>query len=173
MNVKGIEGTRSIHLIWPLSHLSSFAVLLLFLGTDNNTVSAQQQTQSQLTRQGFPISMIPSLSGNILGMVSFWIGTSSFILGQRIYSARTASTSSTSTPTLATSLLDKYFELLILALVLPALVINIYGMLLIGYHLYEEDWPYFLLLCAPFIPAGVILFLLGKLRAFKQPDAHI
>jgi len=53
----------------------------------------------------------------------------------------------------------KYFELLILALVVPALVLNIYGILLVGTHLYVEDAPYFLLLCAPFI---LILFLLGK-----------
>jgi hypothetical protein len=46
-------------------------------------------------------------------------------------------------------------------------VLNIYGILLVGTHLYVEDAPYFLLLCAPFIPAGAILFLLGKLRALK------
>jgi hypothetical protein len=63
-------------------------------------VSAQNQNQTQpLTARGFPISIIPSLSGNVLGMV--------------------------------------------------------------------EDAPYFLLLCAPFIPAGAILFLLGKLRVLK------
>lgn len=152
----------------------SFAFMLLFLGTDNNAVRAQYQNQTlQLTRQGFPISIIPSLSGNVLGMVSFLIGTSSFILGQRIYGARTALTSisisspSSFTPKLTASMLDKYFELLILALVVPALVLNIYGILLVGTHLYVEDAPYFLLLCAPFIPAGAILFLLGKLRALK------
>lgn len=104
-------------LLRSLLLMLSFAFMLLFLGTDNNAVRAQHQNQTlQLTRQGFPISIIPSLSGNVLGMVSFLIGTSSFILGQRIYSARTALTSSSisspssSTPTLTASMLDKYFE---------------------------------------------------------------
>jgi hypothetical protein len=163
---------NSTHLLWPLLITLSLALLLLLVGIDNNALEAQVQNQTlQLTRQGFPISIIPSLSGNVLGMVSFLLGTSSFVLGQRIYSARSASTSSTPpsspTPTLAATLLDKYFEILILALVVPALVINIYGILLVATHLYVEDAPYFLLLCAPFIPAGAILFLLGKLRALK------
>jgi hypothetical protein len=176
MNVKRLEvpgsNIQSTPLLWPLLIMLSFALTLLFVGIDNNTLEAQKQNQTlQLTRQGFPISIIPSLSGNILGMVSFLLGTSSFVLGQRIYSARTASTSSTSppssTPTLAASILDKYFEILILALVVPALAINVYGILLVGTHLYVEDAPYFLLLCAPFIPTGAILFLLGKLRALR------
>ena len=149
-----------------------FAVTLSFMDMDNNTVRAQQQNQTQpLTARGFPISIIPSLSGNVLGMVSFLIGTSSFILGQRIYSVRTTIASSISSPpsppTLPALMLDKYFELLILALIVPAVVINIYGILLVGSHLYPEDAPYFLLLCAPFVPAGAVLFLLGKLRSLK------
>lgn len=147
----------------------SFAAILSLVDMDNNTVEAQQQNQTQqLTTRGFPISIIPSLSGNILGMVSFLIGTSSFILGQRIYSVRTTTASSpSSTALLPASMLDKYFELLILALIVPALVINLYGILLVGSHLYPEDAPYFLLLCAPFIPAGAVLFLVGKLRSLK------
>jgi hypothetical protein len=52
---------------------------------DNNTVRAQQQQQQQqLTSQGSPIAIIPGLTQNVLTMVSFLIGTSSFILGLRI-----------------------------------------------------------------------------------------
>jgi hypothetical protein len=56
--------------------------------------------------------------------------------------------------------------LLVLALVIPSVVINIYiyGILLIGSHLYPEDAPYLLLLYVLFIPIGAILFLVTKLR---------
>jgi hypothetical protein len=60
--------------------------------------------------------------------------------------------------------ITKYYELLILALVLPAIVINIYGILAVASHLYFEDAPYLLLLFVLFIPIGVILFLLKKLH---------
>jgi hypothetical protein len=62
------------------------------------------------------------------------------------------------------SIMNKYFDLLILALVIPSVVINIYGILLIGSHLYPEDAPYLLLLYVLFIPIGAILFLVTKLR---------
>ena len=60
--------------------------------------------------------------------------------------------------------MNKYFELLILALVIPSVIINIYGILLVGSHLYPGDAPYLLLLFALFIPAGAVLFLVRKLR---------
>ena len=59
--------------------------------------------------------------------------------------------------------MNKYFELLILALVIPSVIINIYGILLVGSHLYPEDAPYLLLLFALFIPVGAVLFLVRKL----------
>jgi hypothetical protein len=94
------------------------------------------------------------------------IGTSSFILGLRIQSAArtTTSTSSTTAATLPSSAMHNYFELLILALVIPSLGLNAYGILLVGSHLYLPDAPYLSLLFALFIPAGAILFLLRKLR---------
>jgi preprotein translocase subunit YajC len=61
--------------------------------TDNNTVRAQwqqqqqQQQQQHLSSQGSPIAIIPGLTGNVLAIVSFLIGTSSFILGLKIQSA--------------------------------------------------------------------------------------
>lgn len=141
---------------------------LSFLCLDNNniTVRAQQQQQQQQTSQGSPLPLIPGITGNILAVVSFLIGTSSFILGLRIQSAVKTPTTSTSssTTTLPSSLINKYFELLILALVIPSVVINIYGILVVASHLYPEDLPYLLILYALFIPAGAVLFLVGKLR---------
>jgi hypothetical protein len=135
---------------------------------DNNTVSAQQQQQQQqLTTQGTPITIIPGLTQNVLTIVSFLIGTSSFILGLRIQNAARTTTESTlsSTPILPSSIMNKYFDLLILALVIPSVIINIYGILLVGSHLYPGDAPYLLLLFALFIPAGAVLFLVRKLRS--------
>jgi hypothetical protein len=129
-------------------------------------VRAQQQQQQQQTSQGSPLPLIPGITGNILAVVSFLIGTSSFILGLRIQSAAKIPTTSTSssTTTLPSSLMNKYFELLILALVIPSVVINIFGILVVASHLYPEDFPYLLILYALFIPAGAVLFLVGKLR---------
>jgi hypothetical protein len=93
-----------------------------------NTVRAQQQRQQQ-TSQGAPLPIIPGLTQNILAIVSFLIGKSSFILGLRIQSAaRTTTTASTSASSqspsiLPSSVMNKYFELLILALITPSVVI--------------------------------------------------
>jgi hypothetical protein len=51
-----------------------------------------------------------------------------------------------------------------LALIIPSIVINIYGILMVASHLYPEDAPYLLLLFALFIPIGAILFLVKKLH---------
>jgi predicted secreted protein len=124
-----------------------------------STAAAQQQ-QPQ-TSQGLPLVIIPGITGNILAVVSFLIGTSSFILGLRMQSAARTTTTGT-TP--SSSIMYKYFELLILALVVPSILINTYGILLVGSHLYLQDAPYLLLLFALFIPAVAILFLVRKLR---------
>jgi hypothetical protein len=142
---------------------------LPFMHIDYNSARAQQQQQqaAQLTSQGSPVALIPGLTQNVLTIVSFLIGTSSFVLGLKIQNAaRTTSEliSSSSTPTLPTSIINKYFDLLILALVIPSVFINIYGILLVGSHLYPGDAPYLLILFALFIPAGAILFLVRKLR---------
>jgi hypothetical protein len=139
---------------------------------------AQQQSQPQpQTAQGLPVVIVPAITGNILAVVSFLIGTSSFILGLRIQSAAktttttatTGSTSSTSkqpsaSTTLPISTMHKYFEVLILALVIPSIGLNAYGIVLVGSQLYLPDAPYLSLLLALFIPAGAILFLVRKLR---------
>jgi hypothetical protein len=64
--------------------------------------------------------------------------------------------------------MHKSFELLILTLVIPSVAINIYGILLVGSHLYLEDAPYLLLLFALFIPAGAILFLVIKYHHLQK-----
>ena len=152
--------------------LLTFTFLLTFLSLpsfgDEYVVKAQQQSQSQ-TRMGAPLAIIPGLTGNVLTAVSFLIGTSSFILGLRIQSASKAAAvvdrgapSSQLTP--SSSMITKYYELLIIALVVPSIVINIYGILLVSNHLYLEDTPYLLLLFVLFIPIGAILFLVKKLH---------
>jgi hypothetical protein len=142
------------------------------LASTLQAATAQQQQPQPQTAQGLPIVLVPAIIGNILAVVSFLIGTSSFILGLRIQSAaRTTTTTgstSSSSATLPSSVMHKYFELLILALVIPSIGINAYGILLVGSHLYLPDAPYLSLLFALFIPAGAILFLVKKLHiAYK------
>ena len=155
---------RFIILLSFLLTCTAMLLSLSFMCLANNTVRAQQH--QQVTSQGTPITIIPGLTQNVLTIVSFLIGTSSFILGLRIQNAARATTESTpsSTPTHPSSIMNKYFELLILALVIPSVFINIYGILLVGSHLYPGDAPYLLLLFALFIPAGAVLFLVRKLR---------
>ena len=152
-----------------ISNVNLLSILFLHIGNNNIAMAEQQQIQQQQqqTRQGAPLAIVPGLTGNILATVSFLIGTSSFILGLRIQSAsRSASPSSTPTTqsTLSSSTINKYFDFLIFALVIPSIVINVYGILLIGSHLYPEDTPYLLLLFVLFIPMSVILFLVKKLH---------
>ena len=142
------------------------------LASTLQAATAQQQQPQPQTAQGLPIVLVPAIIGNILAVVSFLIGTSSFILGLRIQSAaRTTTTTgstSSSSATLPSSVMHKYFELLILAPVIPSIGINAYGILLVGSHLYLPDAPYLSLLFALFIPAGAILFLVKKLHiAYK------
>jgi hypothetical protein len=150
-------------------NVNLLSILFLHIGNNNIAMAEQQQIQQQQqqTRQGAPLAIVPGLTGNILATVSFLIGTSSFILGLRIQSAsRSVSPSSTPTTqsTLSSSTINKYFDFLIFASVIPSIVINVYGILLIGSHLYPEDTPYLLLLFVLFIPMSVILFLVKKLH---------
>jgi hypothetical protein len=99
-----------------------FSIAAAILASTFQAATAQQQQQPQpQTAQGLPIVLVPAIIGNILAVVSFLIGTSSFILGLRIQSAaRTTTTTgstSSSSATLPSSVMHKYFELLILALV--------------------------------------------------------
>src|SRR5918911_5703551 len=146
------------------SKISVLIIVLLaaasILTSTLQAARAQQQQPQPQTAQGLPIVLVPAIIGNILAVVSFLIGTSSFILGLRIQSAaRTATSTTSSSATLTSSAMHKYFELLILALVIPSIGLNAYGILLVGSHLYLSDAPYLSLLFALFIPAGAILFL--------------
>jgi hypothetical protein len=156
------------------SKISALIIVLLaaaaILASTLQAATAQQQQPQPQTAQGLPIVIVPAIIGNILAVVSFLIGTSSFILGLRIQSAARITTtgSTSSSATLPSSVMHKYFELLILALLIPSIGINAYGILLVGSHLYLPDAPYLSLLFALFIPAGAILFLVKKLHiAYK------
>ena len=125
----------------------------------------------EYTRTGAPLNIVPGLTSNILTGVSFLIGTSSFILGLRIQSISKTTTTpisedgKTGSPTTSPlTTITKYYKLLILSLVFPAIVINIYGILAVASHLYLEDAPYLVVLYVLFIPIGAILFLVKKLH---------
>ena len=125
---------------------------------------------TEYTRTGAPLNIVPGLTGNILTGVSFLIGTSSFILGLRIQSISKTTTqlsegAQTESPTPSPlTTITKYYELSILALVFPAIVINIYGILAVASHLYLEDAAYLVVLFVLFIPIGTILFPVKKIR---------
>jgi hypothetical protein len=153
--------------------LATCAIMILFLPfilVDYNNDGAQQsQPQAQQTTLGAPVVLIPAITQNILTIVSFLIGTASFILGLKIQSAARATSSTTSI--LPSSIINRYFDLLILALVVPSIAINIFGILVVGSHLYPApDIAYLVLLFALFIPAGAILFLVRKLRIVSSTD---
>lgn len=161
----------------PSLFLSPLLLVLIvaffcYLSTDDNYLIRAQQAEQQMeyTRTGAPLNIVPGLTSNILTGVSFLIGTSSFILGLRIQNAQKSlkridegnqNEDSKVSPLLT---ITKYYELLILTLVLPATVINIYGILVVASHLYLEDAPYLLLLFVLFIPIGAILFLVKKIH---------
>lgn len=164
--------------------LFSFLILVIifafftYLSVDNNYITKAQQEGQQMeyTRTGAPLNIVPGLTSNILTGVSFLIGTSSFILGLRIQSIHKSLKTIDNSNQLENSTISpsttvtKYYELLILALVFPAIVINVYGILAVASHLYFEDAPYLLLLFVLFIPIGVILFLVKKLhRQITEP----
>jgi len=152
-----------------------FSTFILFsLVSVDVEVAASQQPQSQpqaVTSQGLPVAIVPGLTQNILTVIAFLIGTSSFILGLRIQSAERVSSSSTdlkSSATLPPSAMHKYFDLLILALVIPSIGLNVFGIFMVGIHLYLPDIPYLSILLVLFIPAGAILFLMRKLHAAER-----
>jgi hypothetical protein len=144
--------------------LLSFFIVTFLVSINTGAAQQPQQQQQPQTTQGLPIVIVPAITGNILAVVSFLIGTSSFILGLRIQSAARTTTTGSSSATLPSPVMHKYFEILILALVIPSIGLNTYGILLVGSHLYIPDAPYLSLLFALFIPAGAILFLVIKLR---------
>src|SRR5919199_5794571 len=96
------------------SKISVLIIVLLaaaILASTLQAATAQQQQPQPQTTQGLPIVIVPAIIGNILAVVSFLIGTSSFILGLRIQSAaRTTTTTgstSSSSATLPSSAMHK------------------------------------------------------------------
>jgi hypothetical protein len=115
----------------------------------NSVVFAQEQMNTNVD-----YSLITSITDNLLTVVSFLTGTSSFILGLRIQNL------SKSAPN---PVINKYFSILILALIVPSVIITAYGIFVIGSSIEPGDMDYLLLLFSLFVPAGVILFLVGKM----------
>ena len=127
-------------------------------------VFAQERVQYDSTT----LTLIPGITQNILTIVSLLIGTSSFILGLRIQNlARPATTAASPSSTI----INKYMETLILALVIPSIFIIIFGIILVGIQLEIGDLAYLLLLLALFIPAGVILLLIRNLHRIPEKTA--
>ena len=140
--------------------LLSFQVLMINSLFASFVIAEGQQQQYTNT----PITLIPGLTQNVLTIVSLLIGTSSFILGLRIQNLARSTSSSSSI------IMNKYFDLLILALAIPSIIIIIYGIILVGNKLDPGDFAYLLLLFALFIPAGVVLFLVKKLHMISSKE---
>jgi hypothetical protein len=64
--------------------------------------------------------------------------------------------------------MTKYFDMLILALVIPAIVLIIFGIMILGSQIDPGDLAYLLLLFVLFIPAGAVLFLVSRLRILSK-----
>jgi len=58
--------------------------------------------------------------------------------------------------------MNKYFDMLILALVIPAIILIIFGIMILGNQMDPGDLAYLLLLFVLFIPAGAVLFLVSR-----------
>jgi hypothetical protein len=160
-----------------------FITLLLFLLTfillSLSSICISDSNAQQQTSLGEPVVIVPGVMDNLLTLITFLFLACFFILGLRIQRAErttTGSTSQSSSPT-SPSLIDKYFLLLILSSLIPALIAIIYGIVLIGMyvsgtintpsgkHAYMEgNYSYLLLLFIFFVPAGAVLFLVKKLH---------
>ena len=139
-----------------ISYFPLIAISLLGIAENesfNSVVFAQEQMM--MTTTNIDYGIITSLTDNLLTVVSFLIGTSSFVLGLRLQNLSKSG---------ANSIINKYFSILILALIVPSVIITVYGIFVIGSSIEPGDIDYLLLLFSLFVPAGVILFLVGKLR---------
>ncbi len=147
------------------SIISIFCLILLYMLVTNNLFDPFVFAQGSTTQDTImPVTLIPALTQNTLTIVSLLIGTSSFILGLRIQNLTRSPTNTSPT----SILMNKYFELLILALVVPSVIIIVFGIIIVGRQLDAGGFAYLLLLFALFIPAGAVLFLVKKLRRFSS-----
>jgi hypothetical protein len=166
------------HFITLLVFLLTFIIILLSLSSicidDSNAVTEQQHTSDAVTA---PVVIVPLIMQNLLTLICFLFLACFFVLGLRIQSASRATTGSTSHPS---SLVDEYFLVLILSSLIPALIVTIYGIVLLymyisgtlytpsGKRAYMEgNYSYLLLLFLCFMPAGAVFFLLKKLHSFQ------
>ena len=109
-----------------VSQLTSSSVIAFFLFqlVISSLFTSFVFAESSLTETKIPIVLIPAITQNILTIVSFLIGTSSFVLGLRIQ--HISRSSSSSSP--LWKIMNKYFDMLILALVIPAIILIIFGL---------------------------------------------
>ena len=100
---------------------------------------------------------LSSIIQNMLTVVSFLIGTCSFILGLTIQNSSKMSMQ-----------IYKYSKILMLAMVIPSLITITYGIIIVGYGLELGDISYLLLLFVLYVPAGVIVLLISKLDSISS-----
>lgn len=123
--------------------INSIPVSLLLILISNNTlgissVFAVEEQQDKVTTGDISATSIAtSVTQNLLTVVSFLIGTSSFILGLSIQNISKVEPN---------PIINKYFNVLILALVVPSVIIIAYGIGLVGSTLEPGDVHYLLLL---------------------------
>ena len=146
--------------------LLSFQVLMINSLFASFVIAEGQQQQSIQTHQS-PFSW----SHTKCSYNSFFVDRNiiiCFILGLRIQNlGRLTSSPSSSSSSI---IMNKYFDLLILALAIPSIIIIIFGIILVGNKLDPGDFAYLLLLFALFIPAGVVLFLVKKLHMISSKE---
>jgi len=156
--------------------LLTFIIILLSLSSicigHSNAVTEQQHTSITT-----PVVIVPTIMQNLLTLICFLFLACLFVLGLRIQSAAgttTGSKSQSSSCPSHRSVIDEYFLLLILSSLVPALIVTVYGIVLIyaylsgslhatfGNHVYvsyvEGNYSYLLLLFVCFIPAGALAF---------------
>jgi hypothetical protein len=150
--------------------INSIPVSLLLILISNNTLGISsvfavvEQQDKVSTGDIFATSIATSVTQNLLTVVSFLIGTSSFILGLSIQNISKVEPN---------PIINKYFNVLILALAVPLVIIIAYGIGLVGSTLEPGDVHYLLLLFSLFVPAGVILFLVGKVHASSSKPKEV
>ena len=100
----------------------------------------------QLEQEYSNPALVTGITQNLLTVVSFLVGTTSFVLGLTIQNA------SRLTPTM-----NSYFKTMILALLIPAIIIITYGVFVTAATLDPGDEHYLLLLFALYVPSGFML----------------
>ena len=103
--------------------------------------------------QNSDITIITSVTQNLLTVISVLLGSSSFILGLNIQNVSRLS-----------EVTNNYLKILVLALVSPAIFIIIYGIVLVGGTIESGDVHYMIILLSLFIPSGAYYFYLVNLN---------